>query len=170
MTHFIVSNNIAKMRAIEAVIDLDCDKNMVITIEPPNRSKAQNRLYWMWVSIIGKDTGHTKTEMHFVLANMFLPRVKFAFHGKQYDMPASTSDLSTKDFADYLKDIESFATDMGLNLPHPQDYDYIFNYGGTGVQRGNCTPTPPDRSGFSPSSRPVTPNSTHATHQERTQL
>ena len=99
---------------------------MEVTVKPykPNRSLAQNDLYWLWVGILSKEIGYTKEEMHDVLRVRFLEMLFKTAGDVNWQEPKSTTDLTTKEFAEYLHSIEAWALSEGYRLPHPDDYKY----------------------------------------------
>ena len=112
---------------------------VVISENKPDRSAAQNRLYWVFVTIIGQALGYSKDEMHeeFKLRhlvpimlrddehfNALLERVKQAADGgvmRSFVHLLSTTHLSLAQFAEYLRDIELFAISMSITLPAKDD-------------------------------------------------
>ncbi len=113
---------------------------MSITDKKPSRSIAQNSLYWQWVTLIATETGHSKDEMHMALKRRLLLPLMLE-HPERYNkaidaqdmlelLPLkwptiseliSTTDLTVHHFAMYLNEVESFAGNMGIRLPHPED-------------------------------------------------
>lgn len=90
----------------------------------PKRSLAQNRLMWAFYTDIAKQCGHTAKDMHLYLRSEFLVPVLKTICGKVfYELP-STTDLSIKDMAEYLKNIEAHALINGywLRTPHYRDF------------------------------------------------
>jgi hypothetical protein len=105
------------------------DKALVeIKNEKATRSTKQNRLYWMWLSQIEKDTGMPKLD-YFEDSSWrkgLHTRFKCDFIEKEfYDDGAmkipSTKKLKVKEFANYLEQIDRSMAEMGLVLPHPDD-------------------------------------------------
>lgn len=111
-----------------------------ITDKNPSRSIAQNSLYWQWVTLMATETGHSKDEMHMTLKRRLLLPLMLE-HPDRYsnaidaqDMLelfplkwptiselVSTADLIVIHFGRYLTEIEAFAENMGIRLPHPDD-------------------------------------------------
>lgn len=109
-----------------------------------SRSVQQNRLMWKWNSEIGNHMGLTKDETHELLKRKFAKpiftrdnldyanmveavRVVYkrgllleAEHlAKEIVRLTSTSDFTTDEFSEYLKDIEHFAATEGIALSIP---------------------------------------------------
>lgn len=103
------------------------------------RSASQNRLYFMWLSEIGKAQGFDKDELHerfkrhYVLPILCRDDDDYA---RLYDQLQglgteaedtfirrfiSTTDLSVKQFTEMLNEIERHAAHRGIKLTHPDD-------------------------------------------------
>jgi hypothetical protein len=50
---------------------------VTVTDKPEDRSKAQNKLYWMWLTQYGNHFGHDKEEVHYDMKKRFLTRIFF---------------------------------------------------------------------------------------------
>ncbi|MGW8178838.1 MAG: hypothetical protein ACWGQW_08765, partial [bacterium] len=88
------------------------------------RSLSQNALYWMWVTIIANDIGHTKDEMHDLLRFTLLNPITTEVMGRVIEQLPSTTKMKTKEFVEYLNAIEMWAADFGILLPQPEDIYY----------------------------------------------
>lgn len=122
-------------------LELDPTRPLQVEIKPyrKNRSLAQNSLYWDWVTTIAEDTGNTKRQMHRILkAEFLLPIlardykqigvVERAIGGDPEGEDAlidllTTTDLNTKQFTEYLREIEEWAGDQAIRLRTPDDDD-----------------------------------------------
>lgn len=104
-----------------------------ITVEPykPNRSLAQNKLYWKWINQIAEHLNEalgqqgSAEEWHEVIAEKLLPMKFNKITGKP--RRASTSKLTTKQFTSYLETLEHY---IGLHYPDlqlvkPEDLYYL---------------------------------------------
>ena len=127
MTYFIVKDSSILGNAIAFISKLDFFKPWLIDIKPykKNRSTAQNRLYWKWLEIISAETGYTRDELHELFKRVYLGSEDKIILGKQINIAKSTTGLSTTDFTNFLISIEAEAMDLGITLPHPQDYQFI---------------------------------------------
>lgn len=82
------------------------------------RSLNQNNLYWLWLGIIGDDTGYYPEELHATFRSMFLTDKR----GK-IPIVRSTTQLNKIQFGQYLDQIERLvATEFGIVLPQPEEY------------------------------------------------
>ena len=80
-----------------------------------NRTTSQNAYYWKCLEIMWDDLWYTQKELHQVLSSMFLmdnnwplPKIK------------STTELTIKEFIDYIECIAVIAAQNGILLPHPE--------------------------------------------------
>lgn len=91
------------------------------------RSIPQNDLYWFWLTFLEKEseTGYTKNEFHDFLKCEFLPFEIKELKGFEYVSGQSTTNLNTKQFAEYMEKVERFAnTELNVTLPHPEDLGF----------------------------------------------
>lgn len=123
----IITNESDKDRAISHIKALNIDKPWSIDIKlyKKNRTAAQNRLMWKWLTCIGDDIGYTENEMYDIMVDKFLPDEFIEYAGKQVKKNKSTSRLNTKEFTVYLEKIDRFAAaELGIVLPSPEDCYY----------------------------------------------
>ena len=110
-----------------------------------NRTVAQNKLYWKWLTAISEHTGHTKDEMHEIYKERFLVKI-FERDNTEYaemiqtlrklykEHPedsimlfkhvtrlTSTTQANVKQFTEYLRDIEQDCFSNQIPLPMPDD-------------------------------------------------
>ena len=84
----------------------------------PQRTSAQNRLYWMWLGIISNDLGYDPEELHTTFKGMFL-----IDRTKKLPLIRSTTVLNKLEFIKYLDKIEIKVGELGIVLPHPPNKD-----------------------------------------------
>jgi hypothetical protein len=84
-----------------------------------SRSLRQNRYYWgAVIGAIAESTGNSPEDLHLVLKDMFLPRKFITLGAKEVEVRKTSADLSTEEFADYLRRIEAWAaTELGIAIP-----------------------------------------------------
>ena len=126
-------------------------KPLVVTITPEcrKRSLAQNSLYWKWLSVIERKTGNDKDQLHFEFKKKFLISIlkrddkEYAemclalsalkqSESEQFEAIAngviretSTTRMDTKQFTEYLQQIEAYAlAKIGISLPVPDDLKF----------------------------------------------
>jgi len=99
----------------------------VVEIKPNKltRSNAQNNLYWEWVSLVSDELGYTKDETHALLRDKFLGYNEYKNKkGSEIKELRSTTKLNTKDFTNYLEQIDILMAEYGITLPRPEDLYY----------------------------------------------
>jgi hypothetical protein len=119
-----IESSLDKERAINKIKSLNLDKPWSVDIKPykKNRSLAQNKLYFMWMKIIGDEIGYTSEEIHAIMADRFLTTEFVEYGGNKIKRDKSTSKLNTKEFTEYLESIDRWAAgEMGIVLPSPED-------------------------------------------------
>lgn len=122
--HYVIQSKQTKDNCLSAIQSLPDGKYRVeVKKWKKDRSKAQNRLYWMWMTIISDHTGYIKEELHTTFRDKYLGyEIKKTVRNKEIKYLRSTTDLDTKEFTDYLNVIELFTnTEIEINLPHPED-------------------------------------------------
>jgi hypothetical protein len=73
------------------------------------RTIKQNSYYWAAVlEIISKETGNSVNDLHDFFKAKFLQKQTNIF-GKTYTVVRSTTDLNTKEFTEYIRQIKVFA-------------------------------------------------------------
>lgn len=129
-------------------------KPLVVNIQEDDkdRSKAQNRLYWKWLTQWSKRQGTDKDSEHLFFKKNFLARIydrddvgqyrsTFAAVKKlkeeqhsMYQQVAdglneliSTTDASIAQFTEYLNDIHAFCLKQGCYLETPDDLMFCLN-------------------------------------------
>lgn len=127
-------------------------KPLVVNIqeEVKDRSKAQNKLYWKWMTQFAKHQGTDKDSEHSFFKKNFLARIydrddvgqyRATFQAvrtlKDEKHPAyeqvasglieliSTTDASVKQFSEYLNDIHAFCNMHGCWLETPEDLMWV---------------------------------------------
>ncbi|WP_227061886.1 hypothetical protein [Acinetobacter pittii] len=127
-------------------------KPLVVLIAPQekDRSKAQNRLYWMFLTQWSKHQGTDKDSEHLFFKRKILSVIYYRDDVGQYrntfdavkvlkkqNHPMyqyvadglndliSTTDASTAQFTEYLNDIHAFCNKNGCYLETPDDLKYV---------------------------------------------
>ena len=131
---------------------LSDSKPLVVRIDQKqdDRSKAQNRLYWMWMNQWSKRQGTDKDTEHLYFKKHMLARIyarddvgqyRATFNAvkvlKEQNHPMyqqvadglneliSTTDASVDQFTEYLNDIHAFCNKHGCWLNTPDDLKYV---------------------------------------------
>jgi hypothetical protein len=109
-------------------------KEVKVTQYRATRTLSQNRLLWLWLACIEKETGNDSNAMKKYYQEKFLPTNIVTIRGltgkelKKMEMPVGTSDLDTLQFKEFLDKIkqdaeEEFTTnrEKPFLLPNPED-------------------------------------------------
>lgn len=107
----------------EALLQVAGDLEIEIGPYVPKRSTLQNRLYWEYMTQLGKHTGHTKDEMSLFFKWKFLGTDQAQIYGQSFNAVRSTTDLTVKEFAEYLRSIEVFASEHEFTFTAPPYYE-----------------------------------------------
>lgn len=126
----IIENLISKLREVN--FDSGQPIYEVIVKEfKSTRSLCQNRLYWKWLHEISKQYHESGRELysdevwHEYMKKTFLSTDISEVRGKFIEMRKTTTKLNTKEFTQYLEDIEHYCgSELHVNLPHPEDLYY----------------------------------------------
>ena len=119
----ILRNNSNRNNAIKFLMDLDISEPYEVSVRlfKDSRSKAQNRLYWKWIPDLADHCGYTHNRMHKELKIKFIGTTSEEIAGVLITEPKSSKKLKVKEFTNYLREVEEFADEYGVRLPHPED-------------------------------------------------
>lgn len=95
-------------------------KTIKITYERPVRSNQQNRLYWVFMEVISRETGDDPVSLHQYFKRAFLPPKFIKAMGKEIKIPSSTTELNKSDFSEYIMRIEQ---ETGIACPDPKELE-----------------------------------------------
>lgn len=114
---FNLSTDNARKQALEAV--QRAKPGWVVSIQPPNRSAAQNSFYWAMLTAISEQIRPGKTHdrdvWHEYFKTLFLPTRMVELPGNQLiELPATTTNLSKSDFSQYVDKVSAWAMEHGL--------------------------------------------------------
>lgn len=128
-------------------------KPLVVRIDQKqeDRSKAQNRLYWLWLSQWSKHQGTDKDTEHLFFKKQFLARIYHRDDVGQYRKTfaavkvlkdqqhpmyqqvadglnelITTTDANVEQFTEYLNDIHAFCLKHGKYLSTPDDLKWCY--------------------------------------------
>jgi hypothetical protein len=105
--------------------ELKSNEGREYRIEPlvHTRTLSQDRLYWLYLEVIQRESGNQATELHEYFKRTLLPPkfIKVLIKGKEIEIkiPASTKDLSKTDFIDYMDKISSLC---GVAIPDTEQF------------------------------------------------
>lgn len=121
---FIIQDDKRRNEAIRFLNEMDVFKPIEVHIKPykKNRTKSQNDTMWMWYEEIGKFMGHTPEELHRLMKVRVLGIDETVIDGQLLREPKSTTKLTTKGMADFMRSIEMLAGELNVIIPYPDDY------------------------------------------------
>lgn len=120
MSQLFVIDSAAKRReAAAAVMALTSDKIMQVEIKPTTRSLRQNAAYWgVWLKAIEDATGIQAKAWHEFFKREFIPASVYEVQGKLIEVTETTTDLTTKEFSEYLEHVFRYAAEkLNIDLP-----------------------------------------------------
>ena len=104
-----------------------------ITVEEykENRSLAQNRLLWVWMKEVSEQHHASGGKLvsdeiwHEYFKELLLPAQVVELRGQFIKQRKSTRKLNTKEFTQYLENIDHYCgSELEVQLPHPEDIYY----------------------------------------------
>ena len=111
-------NDDARRKALEAV--QAAKFGWVVSISKPNRSTAQNSLYWAVLQEVSEQIrpngqGHASDVWHVYFKTLFLPaRMKELPGGQVVELEPTTTGMTTAAFSDYVEQVIAWATEHGM--------------------------------------------------------
>lgn len=92
-----------------------------ITNWNPKRSGRQNRLMWLWFTVIGKHIGYTPTQVKGIMQAKFLLVEEVSENtGEVFQRVLGTSELDTSDMTIFLDNVYRWSLEfLQLTLPQP---------------------------------------------------
>lgn len=100
-------------------------KDVEITIEKKRKKRSiqQNRLLWLYSTILANELGYSKYEMHEIVKFKFLQKEKADEKtGEIFKYVGSTATLTTTDFAGLINEIIQWAAEtFSIVLPLPDE-------------------------------------------------
>ena len=102
----------------------DKDK-VIITIKEDalTRSGRQNKLFWVWMKVLGDFHGHHKDEMAEILQQSILGETSFVSNldGASINKQERAKYLTVAKFQSFLEHIEIHAGEYGVRLPSEEE-------------------------------------------------
>ena len=93
------------------------------------RTLSQNSFYWVYLSVISRETGNEPDDLHEYFKQKLLPRKIVKIKGKkgeyEFEKIKSTTELSKSEFGEYMEKICAITS---VPIPNPEDAGYISNY------------------------------------------
>ena len=106
------------------------DKDVVVEVRSPNRSKDQNALYWKNLQVLGDAQGYTKDEMNSLLKKSITESGKLKMMymkgtpKMQVEVYKSTKDLTKKEFMILMDYVYQIGGLLQVKMIQPDD---LFN-------------------------------------------
>lgn len=121
--YFAIKDGLSRDSAIQAIRRMEPDGRYAVHIRKhvTTRTAQQNRLYRIWLELLSDETGYTDDDLHEIFKSRFLGTRILSWGNQSYTVANSTVALSTKQFTEYLTQVEETANLLGVNLPHPED-------------------------------------------------
>ena len=86
---------------------LEGEVEVIIRKPRKNRTTPQNDFMWAYLQLVSDHTGDSRNELHEYFKRILLPAKEIKVMGKTIKIPTSTTDLSTKEFGEYLERISA---------------------------------------------------------------
>lgn len=112
-----LTNENARQKALEAV--RGAKPGWVVSVSKPNRSNAQNALYWAVLGEISEqirpNASYSPEIWHAYFKTLFLPgRMLELPGGKVVEQEPTTTGLTVPQFSEYVEKVISWSTEKGL--------------------------------------------------------
>ena len=112
-----LTNENARQKALEAV--RGAKPGWVVSVSKPNRSNAQNALYWAVLGEISEqirpNAAYSPEIWHAYFKTLFLPgRMLELPGGKVVEQEPTTTGLTVAQFSEYVEKVISWSTEKGL--------------------------------------------------------
>lgn len=119
MQVFLIDSIEKRREAVAAVSALTSEKICQVEIRPANRTLRQNAAYWgVWLKTIEDATDVQAKAWHEFFKKEFAPINIYELRGQRIEVPESTTDMSTKEFSEYMEHIAKYAAEkLGIELP-----------------------------------------------------
>ncbi len=90
------------------------------------RTLNQNSLYWVYLTVIARETGNDADDLHNFFKAKLLPRKMIKIKGKKgeydFEKQKSTTELSKIDFGEYM---EKICAMTDIPIPNPEEAGYF---------------------------------------------
>lgn len=102
-----------------------CQKNPKARfyLEPieSTRTMPQNRLYWMYLGIIERETGEEAWQLHEYFKRTHLPPKFIKVRGKEIKIPQTTTNLKKLEFGEYM---DKICAETNVPIPDTEAWNY----------------------------------------------
>jgi len=104
-------NQVSKFKEGESV-------SVVIHNRRAKRSEQQNRFWWVYMTMIAQETGHSPEDVHEWAKGKFLTKRVVEVFGQPTRVKGSTTELSKLDFSELIMNVE---TATGIKAPPTEE-------------------------------------------------
>lgn len=88
------------------------------------RTMSQNRLYWLYLGVIERETGENASELHEYFKRTFLTPKFIKIRGKEIEVYPTTTSLKKGEFSEYLEKINA---DTNIPIPDTEAYHEYYD-------------------------------------------
>ena len=120
--------------ATDYVARISASPVMAVEVKPHKRSRsaAQDRLYWMWEHVLADYIGYDEQELHLMFRERWLGYEPVIIRGVPVHTFKSTTELTVRQFTDYLNRVARLAYYLNVVLPQPDETDLAMGYNNKG--------------------------------------
>lgn len=96
---------------------------VTVKVSRPQRSSQQNRfLHGVVIPLFAEHCGYDVDDMKDVLALKLIPKeITDPVTGEVTTVPGHTSELTTREFNDFLERCQRLGAEMGIDIPNPNE-------------------------------------------------
>ncbi len=111
------------LRWFSRYLDKMPNGEQVIEFIETTRTDAQNKYYWVVLSIMASELGTTPNELHEYFKSEFLPTQEY-FTMIRHKRMSSTTEQSKDQMTGYLNKVIQFAAEQGVIIPDIEEYKH----------------------------------------------
>ena len=101
------------------------DGEIVLELNPTDRTDAQNKYYWVLVHILAGSFGITDKDMHDYPKDTFLPKREYFLMIKNKQL-RSTTEQNKDEMSEYIENVIAFASEQGIVIPDIEEYKHSY--------------------------------------------
>ena len=115
MTEAMIASHFNMSKKEKAVLE--------ITEDSLTRSQRQNKLFWVWMTVLGEFHGYNKNDMAEELQQSILGETSFVskLDGSKIQKHERAKYLTVGEFQNFLEQIEIHAAEYGVKLPTEEE-------------------------------------------------
>lgn len=122
---------LGRLIAFIGALSVDPQRPYVVEVKRMSvkRSLAANALYWKWLTQMAQyfstpENELTKDDMHDLMRHKFLGYRTVIIGQTEITQLKSTADRDSRQFCEYMNEIDMWSADYGCLLPRPEDNEY----------------------------------------------